>query len=111
MITEDRSMTILIILIMAAQPQRGYGVTAQRESGWQRTSTSSRQEHESSCLLMLKSIGSYSMATKAQGTLFLILENQHASWDLMMWPPVRGATAKMASHEACLLQGEVTGRF
>ena len=33
---------------------------------------------------MLKSIGSYSMATKASGTLVLIIENQHASWDLMV---------------------------
>ena len=33
---------------------------------------------------MLKSIGSYSMATKASGTLVLIIEKQHASWDLMV---------------------------
>ena len=33
---------------------------------------------------MLKSIGSYSMATKASGTLVLIVEKQHASWDLMV---------------------------
>ena len=33
---------------------------------------------------MLKSIGSYSMATKASCTLVLIIEKQHASWDLMV---------------------------
>ena len=33
---------------------------------------------------MPKSIGSYSMATKASGTLVLIIEKQHASWDLMV---------------------------
>ena len=33
---------------------------------------------------MNKSIGSYSMATKASGTLVLIIEKQHASWDLMV---------------------------
>ena len=33
---------------------------------------------------MLKSIGSYSMATKASGILVLIIEKQHASWDLMV---------------------------
>ena len=33
---------------------------------------------------MLKSIGSFSMATKASGTLVLIIEKQHASWDLMV---------------------------
>ena len=33
---------------------------------------------------MLNSIGSYSMATKAPSTLFLIVEKQHASWDLMV---------------------------
>ena len=32
---------------------------------------------------MLKSIGSYSMATKASGTLVLMIEKRHASWDLM----------------------------
>ena len=34
--------------------------------------------------LMLNSIGSYSMATKASGTLVIIIEKQHASWDLMV---------------------------
>ena len=33
---------------------------------------------------MLKSIGSYSMATKASGTSALIMDKQHASWDLMV---------------------------
>ena len=33
--------------------------------------------------LMFKSMGGYPMATKASGTLFLIIEKQHASWDLM----------------------------
>ena len=33
---------------------------------------------------MLKSIGSYSVATKASVTLVLIIEKQHASWDLMV---------------------------
>ena len=33
---------------------------------------------------MLKSIGSYSMATKASGIFVLIIEKQHASWDLMV---------------------------
>ena len=32
---------------------------------------------------MFKSIGGYPMATKASGTLVLIIEKQHASWDLM----------------------------
>ena len=32
---------------------------------------------------MLKSIGSYSMATKASYTLVLMIEKQHDSWDLM----------------------------
>ena len=35
---------------------------------------------------MLKSIGSYSMATKASGTLVLIINQQHATWDLMLPP-------------------------
>jgi hypothetical protein len=34
--------------------------------------------------LMLKSIGGYPMATKASGTLVLIIEKQHAPWDLMV---------------------------
>ena len=33
---------------------------------------------------MLKSIGGYPMATKASGTLVLIIEKQHAPWDLMV---------------------------
>ena len=33
--------------------------------------------------LMFKSIGGYPMASKASGTLVLIIEKQHASWDLM----------------------------
>ena len=33
--------------------------------------------------LMFKSTGGYPMATKASGTLVLIIEKQHASWDLM----------------------------
>ena len=33
---------------------------------------------------MFNSIGSYSMATKASDTLVLIIEKQHASWDLMV---------------------------
>ena len=33
---------------------------------------------------MLKSIGSYSKATKASGTSVLIIDKQHASWDLMV---------------------------
>ena len=33
---------------------------------------------------MLKSIGSYSMATKASGTLVLIIAMQYASWGLMV---------------------------
>ena len=34
--------------------------------------------------LMFKSTGGYPMATKASGTLVLIIEKQHASWDLMV---------------------------
>jgi hypothetical protein len=34
--------------------------------------------------LMLKSIGGYPMATKASDTLVLIIEKQHAPWDLMV---------------------------
>ena len=33
--------------------------------------------------LVFKSTGGYPMATKASGTLVLIIEKQHASWDLM----------------------------
>ena len=33
---------------------------------------------------MLKSIGGYPMATKASCTLVLIIEKQHAPWDLMV---------------------------
>ena len=33
--------------------------------------------------LMFKSTGGYPMATKASGTLVLIIEKQHASWNLM----------------------------
>ena len=33
--------------------------------------------------LMFKSTGGYPMATKASGILLLIIEKQHASWDLM----------------------------
>jgi hypothetical protein len=32
---------------------------------------------------MFKSTGGYPMATKASGTFVLIIEKQHASWDLM----------------------------
>ena len=34
--------------------------------------------------LMFKSTGGYPMATKASGTLVLIIEKQHASWGLML---------------------------
>ena len=34
--------------------------------------------------LMFKSTGGYPMAIKASGTLVLIIEKQHASWDLMV---------------------------
>ena len=33
--------------------------------------------------LVFKSTEGYTMATKASGTLVLIIEKQHASWDLM----------------------------
>ena len=34
--------------------------------------------------LMVKSIGGYPLATKASGTLVLIIEKQHTSWGLMV---------------------------
>ena len=63
MITEDRSMTILIILIMAERAAERIWVHVTHLDG---KLTGARE-------LMLKSIGSYSMATKASGTLALII--------------------------------------